>query len=826
MLQPTRYQRDTRVGDYVLDAPLGAGAFGEVWRASRAADEREKVAVKLPLEERFVGYLRREGELIRRLRSPHVVEIIALDADHDPPYLAMELIEGPSLDKSLAQRPQGLRVDDAVSVLRGLLAAMEYAHGQGVVHRDLKPANVLLTVEPSLETGFNEWCVKVSDFGLSDDSADVLHSITQSISLARDARLVGTLAYLAPEVRDGRRPPDARSDLYAIGVMLFEMLTGQRPSGFDLPSALRGDVPAALDHVFRRLVCRHEQRYATAREAHHELNQRLAFGALEPPTAAVPDSPATLPPPLAPGGRLLIVEIAPGVPLELVRVPAGEFVMGAEPAAGHMGGDDDLPRQRVLHSRPFHIGRYEVTQRQWQAVMGSNPAKFTGEQQPVESVAFQACVEFCQRLTQLLRREVRLPTEAEWEYACRAGTQTVYNVGDVISSAEHANFDGTYSASGRAGPNRARPTPVGSFPPNAWGLHDMHGNVAEWCGDYFEPYRDALRIDPIGRGDGRQRVRRGGAFNDSAERVRSARREPLSVDHYLGGSAGAGLRVVVPVETCFLELGDGVRLELIEIPAGEFWMGSPLTEHGSADDEGPRKRVRFTRPFFMARTPVTWAQFLAVMHDEASQLGLGDPVAVMRDSVRHASIGDTWLKTLTRGIAGLAGAGPQGLSDQVLRQYPVVRVAYDQIDSFCRRSSARSGVEVRLPTEAEWEYACRAGTETAFNRGATLSAAVAAFGSPDVGWPPCPVASFAPNGWGLYDMHGLVHEICADPYAPYVGDPQIDPAPQSSSEASDYRVKRGGCFTSPAERCRSAAREYGSANRGDTGFRVVARRPG
>lgn len=281
-----KVQPGVRVSEYVLEEPLGGGTFGEVWRARHHMWDSERVAVKVPTEPQYVRYLQREGLVVHGLRHPNIVRVIGLDPYAEIPYLVMELVDGPSLRDVLAEQPRGLPLDVVWTALRGLLKAMVAAHAGGVVHRDLKPGNVLLHLAGRPLTALTVDDVKVGDFGLGFSDADTLRSLVlQSASIEREQQgdtISGTLAYMAPEVRDGRLPPGPRGDLYAIGVILFEMLTGERPAGAELPSTLRPDTPGVLDDVFRRLYARHEGRYESAQAVLDDLENR---------TPAVPPPP-------------------------------------------------------------------------------------------------------------------------------------------------------------------------------------------------------------------------------------------------------------------------------------------------------------------------------------------------------------------------------------------------------------------------------------------------------------------------------------------------------------------------------------------------------
>jgi len=171
------------------------------------------------------------------------------------------------------------------------------------------------------------------------------------------------------------------------------------------------------------------------------------------------------------------------------------------------------------------MSKYEVTQAQWVAVMGSNPSEFKGcDNCPVEQVNWNDIQEFLRKLNALTGKNYRLPTEAEWEYACRAGTSTPFSTGNNLSTAQ-ANYNGDYPYNGNAkGVFRQKTTPVGSFSPNAWSLYDMHGNVFEWCSDWYGDYPTAAQTNPKGSSTGTQLALRGSSWFHFAKGCRSAYR--------------------------------------------------------------------------------------------------------------------------------------------------------------------------------------------------------------------------------------------------------------------------------------------------------------
>lgn len=271
-------RKGDRINNYLLDRIVGVGSFGEVWRARHHVLD-QVVAIKIPTDPQYVRNLQREGVAIHELNDANIVRAIDLDPYGDPPYLIMEFIDGPSLREAIDHAGAAFPIDSAIVIVRGILRALAAAHRAGIVHRDVKPANILLTKPLSHLDEVTEDSVKVTDFGLGSIAGSTTQSLMQSGSLLTEQgrSIAGTWAYMSPEQKQGLEL-DGRSDLYSCGVILFELLTGERPQGFDLPGTLRSEVPGWLDDVVGRCYARLEQRFTSAQEMLRALSPDASRG--------------------------------------------------------------------------------------------------------------------------------------------------------------------------------------------------------------------------------------------------------------------------------------------------------------------------------------------------------------------------------------------------------------------------------------------------------------------------------------------------------------------------------------------------------------------
>ena len=226
-------------------------------------------------------------------------------------------------------------------------------------------------------------------------------------------------------------------------------------------------------------------------------------------------------------------DLGNGISLEMVYIRGGKFVMGSPAGEGY---DSEKPQHEVT-VQPFFIGKFQVTQAQWKAVanlpkikrdLKPDPSNFKGDDRPVEQVAWYDAVEFCDRLSRQTNKQYRLPSEAEWEYACRAGTTTPFHFGETITT-DLANYNGNYTyGNASKGKYRGQTTPVGSFSPNAFGLYDMHGNVWEWCADTWHENYSGAPTDGSAwvnnNNENQPQVLRGGSWFNLPVNCRSADR--------------------------------------------------------------------------------------------------------------------------------------------------------------------------------------------------------------------------------------------------------------------------------------------------------------
>ncbi|MGO9923573.1 MAG: SUMF1/EgtB/PvdO family nonheme iron enzyme [Isosphaeraceae bacterium] len=575
--------------------------------------------------------------------------------------------------------------------------------------------------------------------------------------------------------------------------------------------------------------------------------------------------PVIAEPPLPPSGPsdTQMIRAKNSIGMSLVVIPAGQFVMGCPDC-----GANDAPPHRVRISQPFYLGACEVTQEQYQTIMGNNPSRFLGQpRNPVDSVTWVDAVTFCNRLSQrenlpeyyriadrdkvTIRGGIgyRLPTEAEWEYACRAGDPNNRPFDDDAHLGQFA-----WMMTNSVGTTHA----VGEKAANSFGLYDMYGNVWEWCWDWLGDYPTHVLTDPKGPDTGTVRVLHGnGWYNGDHRSCRPSWRHyerpgRTSPNHDFGFRVAAGGTDGLPIicaespartsrgKARALPLGGSshprstpetivntIGMELTLIPAGDFAMGSPDNDVDALPDERPQHPVRISKAFYLGIHEVTRGRFRQ----------FAEKTGYRTDAEKDPEGGWGWSRSARFEPSPRYTWLNPGFEQT--DEHPAVIVSWTDAVEFCKWLSRTEGKTYRLPTEAEWEYACRAGTTTRFfcgNDPETLAAVANVRDGTLCGMYPglremiaakdgfgytAPVGQFKPNNFGLYDMHGNVHEWCSDGYDEkyYRHSPGVDP---SGSPASIRAFRGGGWVDRPMD-VRSAGRHRERPNYqiGHVGFRVA-----
>ena len=404
-------------------------------------------------------------------------------------------------------------------------------------------------------------------------------------------------------------------------------------------------------------------------------------------------------------------------PVEMVTISSGTFSMGDLSGAGD---SDEMPMHSVTLAS-FELGKTEVTFAQWDfCVEDKGCARSPGDQgygrdnRPVIDVSWNDIQGFIAWLNTRTEGGYRLPTESEWEYAARAGSETEYSWGDAIDEDGMVWANCLGSDCGDPWDNTA---PVGSFPANARGLHDMHGNVAEWVQDC--PHNSYTGAPTNGSawesGNCNQRVTRGGSWGDDSDTLRSANRSKSSLSFR---SIHLGLRLARTVLP---------PVEMVTIPAGTFSMGDLSTNKVGKKSELPVHSVTVAS-FELGKTEVTFAQWDACIAD---------------GKCTRTPLDENW-----------------GRDNR-----PVIDVSWNDAQEFIAWLNTRTDGGFRLPTESEWEYAARAGSETKYSWGDNIGNNWANCDGCGSQWDnsrTAPVGRFESNDWGLHDMHGNVAEWVQD----------------------------------------------------------------
>jgi eukaryotic-like serine/threonine-protein kinase len=625
---------------YRIEKALAKGGFGETYLAiDRDYPGQRQVVVKhlkpaqsdpetLQIAKRLFEL---EAKVLAELgeNSKRIPRLDAHFEENGEFYLVQEFIAGQTLTKELAGRK--LPEIETIEILQEALTGLVEVHSKNKIHRDLKPDNIIRRA--------TDGKLVLIDFGAVKE---VRRATNKGKNVPLSATIgIGTQGYTPGEQWRGN--PKPASDVYAVGAIGIQCLTGKEPGDLfdDDIGAFRWQYLCQVDRglilILEKMVAEKlNDRYRDATEALRAIEQLLATqkAPSQPKTTTVPTSPSSPPktprPPIQqpapqnptvkapakpnsnPGGAsrrqmlkflgfggsgmmgvFLIAQLfnrqslttentAPDssssdkpqtaqkdtennlhkisftsvrvdksgtiidrpkgsamafeedlggrVAMTMVKIPAGKFMIGSPVSEKERSAGQESPQYLVMIPE-FYLSQTLVTQAQWQVLMENNPSKFKGNiKLPVDSVSWLDAMDFCQKLSQKTGRIYRLPSEAEWEYTCRAGTTTPFAFGETITP-EIVNYDGNYTDGGASnGEKQKKTTIVGNFPANTFGLYDMHGNLYEWCLDewsnnYNNPPTDgSARGDINSRDNDKHRLLRGGSWNNNARNCCSADR--------------------------------------------------------------------------------------------------------------------------------------------------------------------------------------------------------------------------------------------------------------------------------------------------------------
>ncbi|NCS28602.1 MAG: SUMF1/EgtB/PvdO family nonheme iron enzyme [Microcystis aeruginosa F13-15] len=540
---------------YLIVGVLGEGGFGRTYQAKDLNfKEKPRVIKKFIAQmqgaalEKSKELFQREAEKLDELKHEQIPTVYDYFSQGNSLYLVQEFIEGETLLQEY-QREGKFSEQKIKEILQQLLPVLAYLHSKGLIHRDIKPDNLMRRR--------SDGKLMLIDFGGIKEQTSQMGTGLYTPGYAAYEHIMGSAV--------------AASDLYSLAATCVRLLTGCFPqSNNNLPdpvyavdqrrwlwqSVLKSQKRSISDFLAnllnKMLEDKSSQRYQSASEVLTVLNNPPSSRTVvQPPPVSLPPQRKIKNPSgitrrkwlyngigmIVFGGvitlvidkRYLWLKLLPSTsPLEMVELPGGEFMMGS-PDNDPYALDNEKPQHQVKVNS-FAIGKYPVTQAQYQAVMGTNPSYFKNNpQNPVEQVSWNDAQAFCQKLSQITGKTYRLPTEAEWEYACRAGTTTRFYFGD------DANQLGDYAWYDKN--SQVTTHPVGQKKPNAWGLYDMSGNVREWCQDnWHDSYKNAPSDGSAWlTNDDNSHIIRGGSWSSDHNPCRSSDRNYYTVPvNYIG----------------------------------------------------------------------------------------------------------------------------------------------------------------------------------------------------------------------------------------------------------------------------------------------------
>ena len=828
---------------------------------------------KVALYQKVLSGFRKEGQRLARLGNcPSIVRCHDYFEENSTGYLVMEYVEGKSLRelvRTYRKAGKSFSEDALISLVRKLLAGLKEVHKAGIQHMDIKPENIYLRQTESSGELSNpvllDFGAARSQTGHSTGSSLLVGTVPYApleqmyeggtIGPWTDIYALGITLYEL--IFEGANIPGSTervSEFHGKGIDPLEAAKSKSKSGYgekfleliDKSIEIKAaDRPQSVEELEEKLSLKSEQklpesdkRFRVSKTVRQPFTFKESYKGIaifigilmllvivggyiyisKPDTNKVgdtgseeiehhPKSGNKEETPKQVGDTFRDCATCP----EMVVVPSGSFMMGS-PVDEKGRYDNEGPQHRVTISKPFAVGKYEVTVGQFEEFV--NETKHPNDEwrnlvlfeqsanHPVVNVSWEDAKAYTEWLSAKTGQNYRLLSEAEWEYAARAGTTTVYHFGANVTH-EQANY----------GDANQGTVIVGSYPANAFGLYDMHGNVWEWMEDcWHDDYNGAPsdgRAWTINCYDEDGRVLRGGSVYNDPMDFRSASRGWIDARTRVNLFGFRIARTLTPKvgdtsseeikhppissnkEEIPKQVGDTFRdcatcPEMVVVPAGSFMMGSQVSERGRINDEGPQHRVTISKPFAVGKYEVTVGQFEEFVNE-----------------TKHPN--NEWRNPSFKQSAN----------------HPVVYVSWIDAKVYNAWLSTKTGQNYRLLSEAEWEYVARAGTTTAYHFGATISPSQANYNrgrgrTVEVG-------SYPTNAFGLHDVHGNVWEWVEDCWHnDYNGAPS-DGLAWTVNCDEDRRVLRGGSWGHGPKVLRSADRfSFVARNRYDfNGFRVA-----
>ncbi len=485
---------------YEIKEKVGQGGFGAVYRVFDRNMEIDKALKIIPeaivSDKEAMFDLQSEAKTMITLNHANIVRVYDFHKTGSIKFIDMEYVDGKTLTEIKLEHPNKQIPETKVKELALKIAeGMAYAHENNVLHKDIKPQNIKVTSKGD---------IKIMDFGIAE-------TVRTSMSRIQNTSSSGTLVYMSPEQIKGK-DVGKESDIYSFGAVLYELLSGHPPfyKG-DINHQILNEKPELLDNISEKMnaflmTClqkEYRNRFKNftlcLQSLANELQQKFS------------------------GSKISDRPVADTVkPFAQLEIPEMVFVRGG---TFQMGSNDGDSNEKPVHSvtlSDFYIGKYEVTQKEWQEVMGNTPSNFKGDNLPVEKVSWYDAVEFCNKQSDkegitrcysgsgknitcnFNANGYRLPTEAEWEYAARGGNNARYykysgsnTVGNVAWCEENSG---------------KKTHPVGGKKANEIGIYDMSGNVWEWCWDWYSGYNSGSQTNTKGPSSGSLRVLRGGSW--------------------------------------------------------------------------------------------------------------------------------------------------------------------------------------------------------------------------------------------------------------------------------------------------------------------------